>query len=502
MGSDVDDAPLAVIDIGSNSGRMVVFRFRDGGHLDILEDARAPLRLARSLREGDRLGSEAIERTLEALQDFRAVALGAGAHRTLAVATAAVRDAEDGEELLRRAREEVGVDLRLIAGDREAVFGFLGAVHDLPVSDGIVMDIGGGSMELTRFASRRPQESWTLPLGSLRLSDRYLTSDPPTDKQRRILHRDAVSILRDAKIPEIGRGEELVGVGGTIRNLAKVDRRRIDYPLPLLHGYRIDAERLRELTSSLAGRAMAPRRKTPGLNADRADTIVGGAQAILAVIEVVGAREVLVSSRGLREGIALDELSDGLPSPMRVRSASITNLAGRFATWDRRAASRRAEIAERVFAQVEPEAREDIREMLGHAATIVDVGRAIDYYDRFEHAAILIAAADLGGFSHHGLGVLSAILRQADEDGRLGPFRGLLDEEDREPVIRAAAVLFLADEMNRRIPPGGRAEVACGWTRHGFKVSAPVPRGWRPRGLEQRFRDAFGRPLTVESVEG
>lgn len=496
-----EDAPIAVIDIGSNSGRMVVFRLRDGGHLDVLEDARAPLRLARALRDDDRLGPEAIDRTLEALQDFRAVALGAGAVLTLAVATSAVREAADGDELLRRVRDEVGIDLQVIDGDREAVLGFLGAIHGLPVSDGIVMDVGGGSMELTRFAARRFGQVWTLPLGSLRLSDRHLRSDPPTDKEMRKLRQDSEKALKAAGVVKLGPGEALIGVGGTIRNLAKIDRRRIDYPLPLLHGYEVPIDRLEELTTFLAERSMARRASTPGLNPDRADTIVGGALAVLTTMEIVGAERLLVSSRGMREGLALQEISADLPSPLRVRAASIANLATRFATWDERAGRRRLAITERLYEALEPEARSDVREMLGHAATIVDVGRAIDYYDRFEHSAMLITSADLGGFSHHDLGLLTAILRQADDDVRLGPYRGLLRKEDREPVLRAATVLALADSFNRRIPPGGRAEIACRWKRESFEVAAPVPAGWRPRAVAVRFREVFGRTLVVEPTD-
>ncbi|MBA3691729.1 MAG: Ppx/GppA family phosphatase, partial [Actinobacteria bacterium] len=149
-----DERPFAVVDIGSNSGRMIVFRLKEGGHLDVLEDARAPLRLARALRETGVLGEDAIERTLEALRDFRAVAEGAGATSITAVATSAVRDAADGDELLARA-VAIGIPLHVIEGDAEARLGFLGAVHDLPVTSGLTMDVGGGSTELSLFHDRQ-----------------------------------------------------------------------------------------------------------------------------------------------------------------------------------------------------------------------------------------------------------------------------------------------------------------------------------------------------------
>ena len=120
-----DDRPFAIVDIGSNSGRMIVFRLREGEHLDVVEDARAPLRLARELRDSDQLGPEAIDRTIEALRDFVAVARGAGATRMIAVATSAVRDASDGHELMERAHH-LGVPLQTIDGDHEAMLGFYG----------------------------------------------------------------------------------------------------------------------------------------------------------------------------------------------------------------------------------------------------------------------------------------------------------------------------------------------------------------------------------------
>ena len=133
-------------------------------------------------------GPEAIERTLEALRDFRAVAEGAGADRILAVATSAVRDALDGRLLLDRARE-LGVPLQIIDGDTEARLGFVGAVHDLSVTSGATLDVGGGSAEISRFRDRRLTQTWSFELGSLRVSDRYLDDDPPTGSQLKKLRR-------------------------------------------------------------------------------------------------------------------------------------------------------------------------------------------------------------------------------------------------------------------------------------------------------------------------
>ncbi|HEX6843626.1 MAG TPA: hypothetical protein VF235_00790, partial [Actinomycetota bacterium] len=298
-----DDRPFAVLDVGSNSARMIVFRLREDEHLDVLEDARAPLRLARELADDTRLGEEAIARTVEALHDFRAVADGAGATRIVAVATSAVRDAEDGDRVVEAARS-LGIDLRVIDGDLEGRLGFLGAVHDLPVHGGLTMDVGGGSVELGRFVGRRLERSWSLPLGSLRLSDRYLASDPPHPSELRALRSAVAEALDAAAVTELREAEELVGIGGTVRNLAKIDLRRTAGPLPLLHGHVLTSRRLDAIVEDLASRPMARRAEVSGLNPDRADTIVGGAVVVAATMAHVGASRLVASSRGLREGLA------------------------------------------------------------------------------------------------------------------------------------------------------------------------------------------------------
>jgi exopolyphosphatase/guanosine-5'-triphosphate,3'-diphosphate pyrophosphatase len=494
--SSADDRPFAIIDIGSNSGRMIVFRLQEGGHLDVIEDERAPLRLARALSESDELGEEAIERTVEALRDFRAVADGAGAASITAVATSAVREAADGHLVLARAAA-IGIDLQTIDGDLEARLGFLGAVHDLPITSGLTMDVGGGSTELSRFHDRRLVRSWTVTLGSLRISDRHLATDPPTDKELKRARTEIAETLATADVTRLEAGERLVGIGGTVRNLAKVDLRRSKYPLPLLHGYELGGERLHKIGQELAGRSMARRAHIAGLNPDRADTIVGGALIVEGIAGHVGAGSILVSSRGLREGLALDRFGGEIPPAWWVRTISVATLAARFTTWSAELATRRAQLAANLHEATDADAPDDIREMLGHAATVVDVGRAIDYYDRFEHAAMIVTAADLAGFSHADLGRFTAILRQAADDTRVGPYGRLVDEHARAPVRRAATALALADELNRRIPPSVPATISCTWRPNGFEVVAPTPGGWRPRGVADRFRQVFGRPLIV-----
>jgi exopolyphosphatase / guanosine-5'-triphosphate,3'-diphosphate pyrophosphatase len=357
------------------------------------------------------------------------------------------------------------------------------------------MDVGGGSMELTTFHDRRLDRSWTFPFGSLRVSDRYLMSDPPTEREMKDLRKAVAAGLEGSVVPELGADGDLVGIGGTVRNLAKMDLRRTDHPLPLLHGYELRQANLESLIEDLAGRTMKRRARLRGLNPDRADSIVGGALVVLAAMRHLGAERVVVSSRGLREGLALGDLSV-VPSPRQVRTISAATLAARFATWDVAVAERRSSLAAQLIAALDPDATPFVVEMLEHAATLLDVGKAIDHYERFEHAAMIVTTADLAGFTHEALGTLSAILRHAGGASSLGPYARLIPAGDRPAVRRTAVALALAEELNRRIPPREPASLTCTW-RGRFEVEAPVPAPWHPRGVADRFRAVFGAKLSV-----
>ncbi|HJS56693.1 MAG TPA: Ppx/GppA family phosphatase, partial [Vicinamibacteria bacterium] len=305
--------PVAVIDIGSNSGRAVVYGIEPGGTLRILASSRASLRLVRELDDTRALSRDSVERAMEALRDFKAIAVGGAARRLVAVATAAVRDAANGLRFIERVRRELGISVRLLSGEEEARYGFLGAVRGLPVEDGFLFDQGGGSLQLSRFRKRRLGESDSFPLGALRLSDAFLKTDPPTGKEMRRLRSHARSFFEDSGFGRLARGESLVGTGGTVRNLAKVDQRLRQYPLRRLHGYALGRARLEKIVSMLAARRLKKRAQVPGLNDDRGDSIVGGGLAILTLMEWLDASEVLVSGQGVREGLALGLVTSALP---------------------------------------------------------------------------------------------------------------------------------------------------------------------------------------------
>jgi exopolyphosphatase/guanosine-5'-triphosphate,3'-diphosphate pyrophosphatase len=490
--------PVGVIDIGSNSARLIVYQLEPGGHLRILAGSRAPLRLVRDLDRARRIPADALERAFEALRDFRSIARGSGVRRLLAAGTSAFRDASNGEAFVRRVRRELGIVIRVLSGVEEARYGFLGAGGGLPVRNGVQFDLGGGSLQMARFHDRRLLGAVSVPLGALRVSDGFLRADPPTSREVRRLREHARSVLGDAGLVPLGAGERLVGTGGTLRNIARIDQRATGYPISRLHGFTLSRRRLREIDADLLALRLKRRGRTSGLNQDRRDSVVGGGLVIETLMDVLGARELLVSGQGVREGLALGLLTQDLEAPETVRAGSLEALARRFAGWSADRAHRREALAAALHSGLERFPAPEMEEALAQAARILDVGRTVDFFDRHEHVADLVLATDLAGFTHRQVALLSAVLRRAgDEDARPRSYAPLIGREDRPSLERGAVILALADEITERCPPRSAPVVRCRSRRGEAVVEVPALASWRVRGLGERFERAFGRRLRV-----
>ena len=487
---------VAIIDIGSNSGRVVVFQRDTTGHLRALAGSRASLRLVEDVDKRGELSDATMARATEALRDFKALAAGAGATRIVTVATAAMRDASNGALFGQRLERELGLQIEIIGGAAEARYGFDGAMRGLAVSSGLLFDVGGGSMQLTTFERRRRTGDLSLPLGALRLNARFLDSDPPTRPQLRRLRDYVLQCLGQARVKRLVEDRRLVGTGGTLRNLAKIDREAQRYPIASLHGYELPRDRLADTVKLLAGMKEKHRDRLPGLSAERADSIVGGAVAIQTLADFMRATHVVVSGQGIREGLALKLLGIPVGSPQSVKEGSLSSLAARFGGWSRQAAARRESLAATLYRGIEPGAPAILADAVRHAADVLDIGRTIDVVNRHEHVADIVLTAELNGFSHAELALLSAVVRRAGD--RHADIRALaaIGGVGPKAVERAAIILSLADEIESRCPHGQPIAIRSDVNRY-VTLSIPLLTSWLVDDLGKRFERAFGRELVI-----
>lgn len=488
-------APIAVIDIGSNSIRLAVVVADSAGHLEVVEEGRAVPRLIRDVRATGALSAASIDLVLSTLRAFMALARGAGADRVIAVATSAVRDATNSQGLVSRAAEELGLTIDVIPGTSEAEFSFAGAVHGLPVSDGLVIDIGGGSMEVVHFEGRVLRQSWTLPLGAVRLTDEFALADPPDGGALAALSEHARRVWHAEGIPPLAAGAHFVGTGGTARNLAKLDRANRAYPLPRLHGYALGADRLRAIADTLGRSANQERAGMQGLNPDRADTIVAGAVAVLAALDAAGADALLVSGQGLREGVALQSTGYPAASLPHLRATTLERLQRRFGT-SMSAASRRNGVIEALCHASNVQLSVEITDALKAASALLDLGRIVDYYTRHRQTEAIIAAHGLPGFSHREVALICALIRQSGSERYSAlAYEPLVTPGDAPAVLLGGTLLSAADEVV--LATGSGQEIAEVDQRAGRITLIFGGQSAQELPMSGRFRRTFGANLVI-----
>ncbi|MGO5460958.1 Ppx/GppA phosphatase family protein [Lactobacillus amylovorus] len=302
---------LVVIDLGSNSVRMQISQIDDYGGYTVMGYFREYVRLSENMGKEMTLKEEPMNRTIQALKDFKTRYTQYDNVVVKAVATAAVRGAKNQAEFLKRVKDEVGLDLQVISGSTEAYLDYVGVVNTLPVRNGIIMDCGGASTELIWVQNGACKERVSIPIGSVVLSQNYNLADT-------ISASDLYSAMNAAgqKISTVRwlgqvHNLPLIALGGSNRTIAKIHRREVTDEvdeLPDIHGMHLPPHYIFNLVGKLIAMNKDERMKIPGLAKNRADVIVGGLIPISLVLRNLQVSEVIFSNCGLREGILFEYL--------------------------------------------------------------------------------------------------------------------------------------------------------------------------------------------------
>ena len=297
---------LATIDIGTNTALLLVARLSSGGTVELVEERAEITRLGRGIGGGGPLGEEGIARTLAALRKFAAVARRHQA-KIAAIGTEALRRAPNSTAFLEPAGEILGTPIEVIDGAREAALTFQAVADAFPVALAgalTVVDIGGGSTEIVIATGGEVTFNVSLPLGSVRLTERFIHHDPPRPDEIGAITAAVDAALAGVPFPASGTlPATLVGVAGTVTSLAAMAEALVSYDASRVHGYRLSQEALAEQIARLRVGTQAARERIIGLDPRRADVILAGALILQRIVAAAGVGEVQVSDRGIRWGL-------------------------------------------------------------------------------------------------------------------------------------------------------------------------------------------------------
>jgi exopolyphosphatase / guanosine-5'-triphosphate,3'-diphosphate pyrophosphatase len=500
---------VAVVDMGSNSWRLVVFGYEPGTPWwSLVDEIREAVRISAGMVErSDPMRPERVELALHTAAVFSAFCRARGIARIEAVATSAIRDAANGPELLDRIRDQTGLTARVISGTEEARYGWLAIANSTTIDNGFGLDMGGGSIQTLRLEHRRLAGSVSLPLGSVRVSEEFLPGEKATPKGMRALRKRVAADLRG--LGWWSGGGRLVGIGGTIRNLAAAAMKRLDLPDIDVQGFALTREAVEELIEELAERPASKRGGVRGIKPDRGDVILGGALVLAAALEEGGFEAVEVTEAGLREGVFFEGLLGTRELFMDVRQESVENLAHRFET-DHDHVHHVARLSLAMFDGLGAAGLHDLgdaeRELLWAACILHDIGTAIDYDDHHRHSQYLILNAGLPGYSPRELVLIGLIARYhrkgEPDESQLGD---LAERGDSERLGVLCGVIRLAEQLERSRDRSIRA-VSVGTANGKVELQASTaPDGdpsvpiWAARQSSGLLAEAIGRPVEIQT---
>lgn len=503
---------VAVIDLGSNTARMIVMTGVPGYAYRLDDEIREVVRLRQGMT-ADGLSEDAQTRALFTLRLFKRYCDSSKVDLIIATATSAVREGKNGALFVQRVEQEIGLSLRILSGEEEAYYGTLGALNEEPLPEGFVLDIGGGSAQLSHVSNHRFQRGNAMPLGALALTEMFIRKDPPAAREIEAVQqfiRDQLETL--TWLPprkKLADDIKLVGMGGTIRNMAGMAAARQGYPLNTLHGYDLGRKDLDENIRLLTELPLAEREELPGLSDDRADIILPGALVLREVLDRLGVDEITISINGLREGLYLEHFWGHLAYPAlnNMRQFSVLNKA-RIYQYLRPHATHVRFLSGRLFHQLEPlhGFGPAELELLEAAAMLHDLGTLISYSDHHYHSQSLIVNTGLPSFSPREA-ALVALMTRYHRKGKpkIDGFETLLLPGDDRILLQMVALLRLAEFLER-----GRNQsvddVTAGWDDETLRLTLladeyPAVEIWEAeRNALSLMQLAYGRRIILESA--
>ena len=452
---------IAAIDCGTNSIHMIVVRIRPDLSFEVIDREKEMVRLGSGGLGGRALTPEAMAAALQAFSRFRRLAESHQVEEILAAATSAVREAENGGEFLAAVEHETGIKPRVISGTEEARLIHLAAVYGVDVAgaSAVVVDIGGGSVEITHGAGNALRVAKSFKLGVIRLTERFVRTDPLSGRDERKLGKhidgELTKYLRDIRDAGFDR---VIGTSGTILSLGTVataERRRASDEIRNL---RVPAKQIHRLRKEIVSRSISDRMKLPGLDPRRADLIVSGAVLLDTVLRKLGAEEITLCDLALREGLVLDYIQRNRKHIAQagqypdIRRRSVIELAERCSYWPEHA-NQVARLSLSIFDQTRSAhvLTDREREWLEFAALLHDIGTHISYPRHHKHSYYLIKNGDLRGFEpleSEIIGLVARYHRKSAPRKSHGDF-GALSAKSRRTVRTLGAILRFAETLDR-----------------------------------------------------
>lgn len=409
---------IGIIDIGSNSIRLVIYDTTPDGGYKIIKECKNSARLSEKVNELGRLEKKEMATIVPILKQFRQVCITFGVDNIRAGATAAIRNATNSQEIIEFLSQESSIDIKLISGEQEAYFGFLGVINSFDIEDGFIVDIGGGSTEITLFENRSYKKSVSLPFGAVNTNVDYGCDGNWNEEQILNLRQYVLSMLEEHDWMQSNPQLPLFGLGGTIRSLGKIDQRQCNYSLPISHGYTLETDILDHLYNIIPNIPLDKRKNINGLSKNRSDIIVSGLIIVHTVYHYIQAKHCLISGEGLREGMLHDLLNPSQPVKSSTLEYSIKTLLTFEAESSQLHLDHVYQLSNRLYETLIGDGdNEEHKKLLYVSIMLYRIGGHINYYQYNRHTHYWIMNSPIRGLTHREI-ILCALIASYNTKSR------------------------------------------------------------------------------------
>lgn len=453
---------LAIIDIGSNTIRLAIYLHKEENVLKEVENIKVSARLQNYLNYEQILTSEGLRILKDTLKVFKEIVSLHNGTLIKVVATAAIRQAKNKEEIKKSIREEIGLSVEILSGEKEAYYGFLGIINSTWIQDGITIDIGGGSTEITKFINRKMVHSHSYPFGALTLKQQFIKDKVPTSDEMSNLSAFLQSKflecdwLKNCRLP-------IVGIGGSARNLGKIDQAIKSYPIDSIHQYEMNLKDILTVKEKLTSLSFSELQNVEGLSKERADIIIPAIEVFLTIYQVVNAPFFQFSQKGIREGILFDEIRNDIVNEhnnqhlleKNLRQLAIEyeiDLEKRYAVMNTVKMFLDSIRKTRIF-----EVNENDIQDLRCASFIYNVGEFIERDSASRHTFYILSTSNINGVSHRDrikIALLASYHSKATFKQNIQPFKEWFTKQDRQKLRVLGAILkfsFILNSTKRQI---------------------------------------------------
>ena len=449
---------IALIDVGSNTVRLVIFNIDMESFYDIseIQNIKVPARLVQYVENGA-MNEEGIQLLVDLLSSYLKITEKYDVDRLIAVATAAVRNSSNVRDIVERVEKETGLELAVFSEKEEAYYGNYAVRYTFNIQDGISVDIGGGSTEVTLFENKKVVASHSFPFGAVSLANKFFKDKAHADKKAIKETRKWVKSELE-KIDWLPKNHlPIIGIGGSARNIAEVYQLQNDYPLAGVHGYSMEPAAVNETLDIFTALNYEQMGSLDGLSQDRKDTIVPATIVFQQLLTVVEAPSFIISNRGLREGIIIQYLNDhhndpydlySVPQQTSIRLSSQYNI-------QEISTNQRITIADMLLNELEKNdlLTVDIEHMqlMYYGATLYNLGSYIENDSSSQHTFYIISNTNISGFDHFDrvrLALLASYKNRSLYKQYLSNLENWFNEEEKTLLMKLGSIIKFAEALN------------------------------------------------------